>query len=332
MHSRTLYDRDLRRKLLGTASAVALLALTQTPEQAHAQDSGQHIWLDLTGQYDMNSGKRTVYGEPFDNGSEDHQFFPLIGQKAGGDGTIGLTLQEDEWYFNLAFNYGRTGTSRAEFSSSYDTYKYRSTVKIGRYHHYADGEARHNESHKMLDFTIGQDVGLGMFGMDGTSILSAGVRWANFDATTIGRFFYGENKYSYPGGSFLYNVYNTEFNREVHQTFNGIGPMISWKGSTPLADPAWSFEWGASAAILFGPHSIHGFNAPDWSRNASVPQAGGYLGIGWHCPDWPLKLTAGYNINASWNVLPQVTDTDERRRGLDRITQGPFLRATIQVE
>jgi hypothetical protein len=169
-----------------------------------------------------------------------------------------------------------------------------------------------------------------MFGMEGTSILSAGVRWANFESTTIGQFYYRYSKYNgiFNGSS------STSFNRELHRTFNGVGPTISWKGSMPFEGSPFSLEGAASGAILFGRHSIHGFNSPDFSRGASVPQAGGYLGLGWMCPDWHLKFTAGYNIMASWNVLPQgyYDGDDFPHRGVNRITHGPFININYQIE
>ena len=36
---------------------------------------------------------------------------------------------------------------------------------------YYSGFISHKESHAMIDFTVGQDVGLGMFGQQGSSIL-----------------------------------------------------------------------------------------------------------------------------------------------------------------
>ena len=45
---------------------------------------------------------------------------------------------------------------------------------------FADTQARRSESHAILDFTAGKDVGLGMFGRDSTSTLSLGVRFAQF--------------------------------------------------------------------------------------------------------------------------------------------------------
>ena len=41
---------------------------------------------------------------------------------------------------------------------------------------FADGKSSESERHLILDFQAGKDVGLGMFGGDGSSAVSAGVR------------------------------------------------------------------------------------------------------------------------------------------------------------
>src|SRR5258706_1014690 len=158
-------DRVLRRRLLGTASAVAMLGIAYAPQAALADDaSGTHLWLDLTGQYSFQSGQKTQYADPFGN----PEFVKL--KSSGGDGTIGITLQKDEWFFNLNFNYGRTGKSHAGFQHTnyyYANYGYGAKY----YQAIRQGAVSHREDHKMLDFTVGQDVGLGMLGMEGSSIL-----------------------------------------------------------------------------------------------------------------------------------------------------------------
>jgi hypothetical protein len=179
----------------------------------------------------------------------------------------------------------------------------------------------------MLDFTVGQDVGLGMLGMDGTSVVSLGVRWANFKAETVGNFSYG-NKY-----------YTTHFSREIHRSFNGIGPVISWAASTPVgdADDHLSVDWGVSAAVLFGARKTWANNLFDFSprsKNASVPQAGGYLGLGWHPDDSRFSFHAGYAIQASWGVYDGNFDNDgdEVTNSVNRLTHGPYLDVTMQLK
>ena len=41
-----------------------------------------------------------------------------------------------------------------------------------------------NESHDVLDFQAGKDVGLGIFGARGSSLLSVGIRIAQFTSRT----------------------------------------------------------------------------------------------------------------------------------------------------
>ena len=47
---------------------------------------------------------------------------------------------------------------------------------------FADAAAKQSESHAVLDFQAGKDVGLGLFGGHGTSVLSVGIRFAQFSS------------------------------------------------------------------------------------------------------------------------------------------------------
>jgi len=319
MHSQTNQaDHGLRRKLLGTASALALIGLCQFPGAARAGDGGDSdfkLTLDIAGQFAMNSGGRTVYGDPFEPP-------PDIGVKNGGEGLVALNLEHDDWIYGLSFNFGRTGTSHAGFSY------YTGNL----YTHYSgSGQVRHNESHKVLDFTIGRDVGLGMLVMEGSSVVSVGIEWANFSATTIGDFAYASK---YDGG-----YYNTNFTRVLRRRFNGIGPVISWNASTPLGDPGshLSLNWGAMASVLFGPRKFSGndgaFVLTPRSKSATVPRASGYVGVGWHPDDSPFAISAGYAVSATWGVFDGNFDDDgdEIRNSVNRFSHGPYVDLTIQV-
>jgi len=305
---------QLRRKLLGTASALAALSAFQVPTQALAADSSDsdwHLTLDIGGQYAFNTGGKTQYADP-------NPIIPKVGVANGGNGQIALNLETDGWVFGLKFNFGRTGDSHARFSYATGT----------EFEYYSgSGHVRHSESHKMLDFTVGQDVGLGMFGLEGSSVVSGGVRWANFQAESAGNFTY-ESKYYY-----------TNFNRELHRSFNGIGPVISWAASTPIGDPGChlSFDWGVDAAVLFGSRKAWS-NLDDFtprSRNGTVPQASGYLGVGWHPDDSRFSFHAGYAVQASWGVFDSNFDDDSddpRINHADRISHGPYLDVTMQLK
>lgn len=311
-------ELKLRRKLLGTASAVAALTAFQMPGQAFAGDASNsdwHLTVDLGGQFTFNSGDKTVYGDP-------SAPTPLVGLTNGGDGWAAVNLSTDGWIFGLTYNFGRTGNSHGSFSY------YSGTAFT---HYSGSGHVSHNKSHKMLDFTIGQDVGLGMFGMDGSSVVSAGVRWANFAAETAGTFSYGA-KYSDGFTS------HTTYDNELHRTFNGIGPVISWAASTPLGDPGThlSVDWGVSGAVLFGSRKVwllDGDNDFTARRHgATVPQAGGYLGLGWHPEDSPASFHVGYLVQANWGVFDGNYENTSVKYDVDRIWHGPYLDLSLQLQ
>lgn len=303
----------LRRKLLGTASVLALVGLVQLPSEARAGDNGMsdpdwHLTLDMVGQFTMNSGGRTIYGDPglLPN--------PTVGINDGGDGLIAFTLSKNDWVYGLSFNYGRTSTSHASFSYSYPSYPYQ----------YGSGDVRHNESHKIVDFTVGKDVGLGMFGMDGSSVVSVGVEWANFSADTAGNFTYGSKYYS------------TNYPREIHRRFNGIGPVISWNASTRIGDPGshLSLNWGVMGSVLFGTRKTYGVNAfPARKDGGTVPRASGYLGVGWSSPDCPYAFGIGYAVQSSWGVFDgnYDLDGDEDSFRVNRLSHGAYVDLTLRL-
>lgn len=307
-------SRGLRRKLLGTASVVALIGLVQVPSAAQAGDNSMagsdwHLTLDVVGQYTLNSGGRTIYGDP------NFLSNPTVGLSDGGDGYLAFNLTKGDWVYGLSFNYGRTTNSHAGFSYSYPYYPY----------FYGSGEVRHNESHKIVDFTVGKDVGLGMFGREGSSVVSLGIEWANFAADTAGTFAYGDKYY-----------YATPYPREIHRRFNGIGPVISWNASTPIGDPGshLSLNWGVMGSVLFGTRTTYGVNAfPPRKDGGSVPRASGYLGVGWTSPDCPYAFSVGYGIQSSWGVFDGNFDDDgdENSFRVNRLSHGPYVDLTLHL-
>jgi hypothetical protein len=298
--SRRSSELALRRQLLGTAAVAALAAL---PGQAIAgqMDDDWHVTLDLGGQYAFVDGGKTTYAEPSFLGPQ------KIGVQNGGEGWAGLTFQKGDWIFGLNFNYGRTGVAHEHFSYSSEYYS-----KFYSGH----GAVKHSESHTMLDFTVGQDVGLGMFGLEGSSVISGGIRWANFSGKTLGNFSYGR-KY---------------FSREIHRTFNGIGPVIKWDASTPIATE-FSLDWGVSGAVLFGPRKVRVI-APIFSprsHDGTVPQVGAYLGAGWHQDGCPVTVRWGYAVQANWTVFDGDFSTYSGHNNVDRLWHGPYLDVTVPL-
>src|SRR5262245_40710405 len=124
-------QQALRRYLLTTASGAALIG---SAPFALADTSIDHIYLDVGGQYALWNGGHTDWG-----------FFSTnkIGLKNGWDVNGSAILQSGDWYLTLSANYGRTGVSRAGYVTKYSF----------------TGIAKHEESHTIVDFTLGKDVG-----------------------------------------------------------------------------------------------------------------------------------------------------------------------------
>ena len=118
---------------------------------------------------------------------------------------------------------------------------------------FADAKASQSESHTVLDFQAGKDVGLGMFGSHGSSVLSAGVQFRQFGSksNTAVRALPDLQYPTAPINSFA-ALQHTEYNkytftptlpwRTVSEAFRGIGPSVAWSSSARLANVSDSGE------------------------------------------------------------------------------------------
>jgi iron complex outermembrane receptor protein len=148
-------------------------------------------------------------------------------------------------------------------------------------HGYVRGSNKDN--HIIADFQAGRDVGLGLFGTGGESILSAGVRIAQFTSSSSAVIF-GKPDVA----SFQYHLtrivkvrvngvrqpepeYIDATGMTFHvlgaaegasRDFSGIGPTLSWAASAPVAgnleNGEIALDFGLNAAILFGRQKVHG--------------------------------------------------------------------------
>jgi len=116
-------------------------------------------------------------------------------------------------------------------------------------------------------------VGLGMFGLDGSSVVSAGVRVAQFvskqnidiNAQPDVRYPSGPlaneaAKYTYTHTKIHLHTYSaTETDKE---SFHGLGPKLDWTASMPVIGNEQTgeltFDWGANLAVLFGRQKASG--------------------------------------------------------------------------
>src|SRR6185437_8133848 len=130
---------------------------------------------------------------------------------------------------------------------------------------------RNSEDHAVLDFQVGKDVGLGLFGRhDGSSVFGLGVRFAQFHSkSTIALKSDPDWHFSYKyfpslvGTKFLSSkfawgqVYHSNLaSLQASRSFRGVGPSLSWNASAPFAgnlqNGEVSLDWSVNAALLFG--------------------------------------------------------------------------------
>lgn len=330
--------QPVRWHLLASASAFALLANVAAIPAATA-DEDNHFYIELGGQYAMQSGGSTGWFLPFaapgvggeggeggESGQRIHSPFGPPGEilpiHAGPSwdfaGALKLQPADSDLIFSLGVKFGRNGQRNASAAVARPTEYYSG---------YYTGRASHRESHANIDFQVGKDFGLGMFGHDGTSVFSVGLRYAHFTAHTDSAFYTSTKYFSGHG------------NTVARRSFVGIGPMISWEASAPVSDMDGgiiSVDWGVNAAVLFGRQKADGILLYDdgyaletfRSRNVTVPAVGGFAGLSWRPADSPLRVSFGYQVDAYFNVLDAGAF---QRMQVDRIQHGPFLKIGIQA-
>jgi len=289
------------------------------------------------------------------------------------DGKITFQPNRSDWSFSASVRYGRSSSkkhkhqqtnpqpfkwyykSNGAFFYSYPAYAAK----------FADTVEQSSESHLILDFQVGKDVGLGMFGRrDGTSVVTAGVRFAQFTSKSNIDLKSGPDFhfiYSYPtwvGNYFTpakvltQQAYHSNLGSlTARQSFQGLGPSISWNASIPLVGGheagELAFDWGMNAAVLFGrqksltlhqttAYYAHGRGYPHRtqlsqhsthhtrSRGLTVPNIGGFAGVSFHLPN--AKVALGYRADFFFGAMDGGIDT---RKTYDRNFYGPF--ATINI-
>jgi iron complex outermembrane recepter protein len=282
------------------------------------------------------------------------------------DASISFQPENSDWIFSAVVRYGRShgGTVRHEQTPGCPCIVTVPTSSGGTYtgtinlpgHRFSETRPRTGEAHTVLDFDAGKDVGLGLFGQQSTSTFSFGVRIAQFDSKqtllmradpdrTIPRAFL-----KYPQFHHTYDVTS-----QIDRSFRGLGPSISWNASAPiagnLADGELAFDWGVNAALLFGRQKMRAHHQttgmyykrnifpkyqitqtiarsgnPDRSRNVTVPDFGGSVGLSYRFTN--AKLSIGYRYDKFLNAFDSGIDT----RATSNLTfNGPYASISIGI-
>jgi iron complex outermembrane recepter protein len=363
---------SFRWQLLTTVSALALLASVSVRDaKAEDQDTDRPtIWIELGGQLKHVSGQGDIFTPGFvaanPNSPVLQPVSPLQAQKPvpfsfAENGKISFQPESSDWVFSAAVKYGRSSNAKHVDHQTIATHpKYNGTVPGSTgatVADFADTHVQHRESHTVLDFSVGKDVGLGLFGRESSSILNFGVRFAQFasQATFDARARPDlEVNYKYAGAfkipKFYFHTYHAT--GQASRSFHGIGPSLSWNGSTPfMGNPQngeIAFDWGVNAALLFGRQKAHVkhqetsryynghgsystvYQHPpgghETARSVVVPNVGGFAGVSFHRGG--AKVSFGYRADFFFGAIDGGIDT---RKSETTGFYGPFASVSVGI-
>ncbi|HEV2561789.1 MAG TPA: hypothetical protein VGT78_06575 [Rhizomicrobium sp.] len=352
----------IRWKLLTGVSAFALAAYISSGSIARAEEASQpQIWIELGGQLSRLSDaqesffpSRMAAVRPSIFAPSDKFERPPL-YSFDETGKISFEPSASDWVFSASIRIGRSSNKGDARQNTNPKPFVKYLTSAGQSHRYArypvaqrfaDTATQISEKHLILDFQVGKDVGLGLFGAYGSSVLNFGVRFAQFSSKSNialksdpdWQFNY---KYAY---GFKIESQGFHTNRAMLQAergFHGVGPMLSWNGSAPLAgntqNGELSFDGGVNAAMLFGRqrtkihHQISGQSRPPVFeskygpryvtyqppavnhtrvRSVTVPNVGGFAGLTYRIEDF--KISFGYRADFFFGAMDGGIDAAKK--------------------
>ncbi len=279
----------VRHQLLATVSVISLLgAACLSTAQAQSDEDRPTVWIELGGQLERTDGGAQRFAPPFVSMFDPADFEnPTNIQRQarysiGEEIKLSVTPDQSNWVLSASVHYGRANrSSQTHHELGYATAIQHATVLgvistqvvTGRAKNFDDATFKTNESHAVIDFQAGKDVGLGLFGK-GTSVLSGGIRFAQFQSSTTATISGVPDQgfsYNYITHLGKYQVYIKRpvehwhlyaANAEMKHNFRGIGPSLEWDASVPVLGRPESlqvnFDWGVNGAVLFGRQKVKG--------------------------------------------------------------------------
>jgi iron complex outermembrane recepter protein len=368
----------IRWQLLSTVSAFALLASAYATGEAQAADTDRPLlWIELGGQMENVSGQGEVFAPPFMAANAGSSVLgpvtPLQAQQPpkfsyGEEGKISFRPEGSDWIFSAGLRFGRSNDFKHVHHQTYRTFRLKYKSGVPNYNSnprgidkFSDTQAHHRERHMILDFSAGKDVGLGMFGKDSSSVVSLGVRFAQFTSkSTFDIRARPDLQFKYLNLPTYHISLQFPYYQTYHATgraergFHGLGPSLSWNGSVRFLgnpqDGEITFDWGANAALLFGrqkarvqhQESEHYVTSFFWGngarftgylpvphghsidRSVTVPNVGGSLGVSWRVENF--KVSLGYRADFFLGAMDAGIDM---RKSETLGFKGPF--ASISV-
>lgn len=334
---------SFRWKLFGQASVLALGAVVLAPKKANAADDGG-LTLELSGGPTKYQDGDTTFLPPA------APFSDRVLEADDGSAFRGaLTFQPagSPNIFSLGVKFGKSKHSSKSLSfstSGTSSYSGPSGPGILYTQYHLDLDARQRSEHLMVDFEVGREVGMGMAS---SSVVSVGLRYANFKvdtdiaysgALTSGVLLTG--KYNPPTGTDArapaayaaagkyYGPYVNLIagSGQIRRKFQGIGPRISWKAQHDFADSGFFLSWGVGANLLYGKREAHGVASDptlgvDFDRDKKVWSPGFDAAVAIGYTTGPVSLKLGYQVDAQYGVIDAGFEKEVKH---DYVTHGPF--------
>jgi hypothetical protein len=310
-------DTNIRKNLLATVSALALVAYTAAIDTANAEDQDRPtVWVELGGQLERVDAGITRFSPPFEPLVEALPVTPPVAvQKPpaygiGSEAKISIEPEGTRWVYSAAIRYGRSNKSThvqqtpTPVPVTGTLFGHRTVIPQSP-GVFASTQFKSRESHAVLDFQAGKDVGLGAWSHDATSVFSLGVRFAQFDSHSAVSIKAVPSSVVTPKHIRPKYHHSYEAASEEAHSFRGLGPTISWNASAPVAgdpDARLTLDWGANIGVLFGRQKVRG----DHQTSGYYHCIGGLKALGTPGCHGGVKVATGFNYVSSYqHGLPQ---------------------------
>jgi hypothetical protein len=311
-----------KSRLFWQVSTIVLLAAV--PAAALAAPSEGGLWVELGGQYTFDNSGDTQDIGAFGVTPNIHP-----GDGYSVNGKITWKPEGSAFSYALGVKYGRT-RSRGITGSYY------SSTGEGSYYS-AKGEEHTKRTHTIVDFEVGKDVGVGMFGHNATTTVGVGLRYAHLNTTTRGSFTTA-SKYQTGSGTF-----------GTKRTSDLVGPRLFFKVEAPVGSTGFTVSAGAGGGVLYGRNKIQSdldrtINSHETdfaieavggshyafsrSKNRFSPTADGFAQLNWKLPSAPLTVSAGYKFDGVFNGMDGGYSSAHQ---INVIDSGPYLSMVFKL-
>jgi iron complex outermembrane recepter protein len=367
--------RNIRWELMATGSVLALCAAVYNAGQARAADNDADrptLWIELGAQSEQVNGFGDPFAPPFtheivaDGFTSPLQLQSALAQSVGGEGTISFQPENSDWVFSASVRYGRANGRKSVHEQTPGGYRHLTIVTPGGFQgsgslplgatKFSETRVTNNETHAILDFQAGKDLGLGLFGGRGQSTVSFGLRFAQFTSKQVLGINADPDFYFPKPLTVDHDKYHHTYAVTSHmeRSFRGLGPSLSWNASAPVIGEVEQgglfVDWGANAAFLFGRQKISGHHqtvagfyksnalrsnyrfashfqrsgTPVRSHTVVVPNAGGFAGLSYRFSN--AKLSLGYRGDFFFGAIDGGVDVARKEtRGF----YGPFASVSV---